>query len=418
MSTASVVITGMGLVCALGDTLDKVTNALQQGQSGICAVRDRALPIQAAALLSPVDYPKRLQSLGLPSALLDRAQTLSYRASGVVQTAIYSALSAWQQAQLDTGSLDNSRVGVIVAGHNLNSSYSYQHYQRYGEQLAAMPPRYGLQFLDTYVLGTLSELLTIHGPGFTVGGASASGNVGIIQGQQLIASGQVDICVVLGALADLSPLELQAWQHMGAMGGQDVAPEQSCRPFDQAHEGFIYGQGCGCLVLESSFHAQQRGTQALATLAGGAITLDGNRLANPSQTGEQRAMAQALTAAGLTPAAIDYINTHGTSSALGDETELAAIKTVFQQQLRQIWLNATKGLTGHCLYAAGVIEAIVTILQMQQGFVHANPWLENPIDKEFRFVGAKAEQANIRAALSNSFGFGGINTALVLTSSL
>ncbi|MEE8058829.1 MAG: beta-ketoacyl synthase N-terminal-like domain-containing protein [Pseudomonadales bacterium] len=411
----SVVITGMGVVCALGDTVDQFAAALKAGHSGIRALDKGDLPIQIGALISDFDFETSINALALSPTLIDRGQVAARRSSLVVQTAVCSALQAWCQADLQNSNIDATRVGLIIAGQNLNSGYSYAHYQRYQADLDYLPASYGLHFLDTNLVGTLSEILQIQGPGFTIGGASASGNVGIIQGRQLIQSGLVDICLVVGALADLSPLELQAWQQMGAMGGLSFSAEQSCRPFDQAHEGFIYGQGCGCLILESANHSQQRHTYSLASIPGTALTLDGNRLANPNPLGEARAMQQALQMAGLTAADINYINTHGSASALGDETEMTAIKSVCKTHISHIWLNATKGLTGHCLYAAGVIEAIATVIQMQQGFVHANKNLDKPIDNEARFVGDVAETTDIQTALSNSFGFGGINSAIVLT---
>ncbi len=411
-----VVITGMGLVCAVGDTLDTFAASLKLGHSGIRSVDHPDLPIQAGALITDFDYKAGINSLKeLPPALLVRAQTADRRAPYGVKLAVYSVLCAWQQAGLSDADLDTSRIGLIIAGQNLSSRDSYDHYQRYQSDPEYLPAIYGLHFLDTYLVGMLSEILQIQGPGFTIGGASATGNVGMIQGSQLVRSGVVDVCVVVGAMADVSPLEIQAWKNMGAVGGKTLTAEQSCRPFDRAHEGFVYGQGCGCVILENKTVARQRGTDKLATLAGTALTLDGYRLADPKPDGEARAMRQALRMADKTVADIAYINTHGTSSALGDDAEIAAIKTVFKDHIDRIWINATKGLTGHCLYAAGVIEAIATVIQMRQGFVHPNKNLHTPIDGEARFVGEMFEKADIPCALSNSFGFGGINSAIVLT---
>jgi malonyl-ACP decarboxylase len=408
----------MGIACTLGDTLEAFTDALRTGR---CAIRSinaahSDLPVRSAALLPDTDWLARLNTLGLPSTMIESAQAAAQRAPRVVQTAVYCALSAWQQAGLhEANGLDTYRSGLIIAGQNLSSRYIHDQRQRLEGEWVWLPASFGLHCLDTDLVGILSEILTLHGPGFTVGGASASGNVGLIQGQQLILSGQVDRCVVVGALADLSPLELQAWKNMGAVTDTPLPANESCRPFDRDHAGFVYGQGCGCLILENRTSLQSRGATSQARLAGAGFALDGNRSANPSVSGEAHAIKQALQEAGISTMDIAYINTHGTGSMLGDVTEIAAIKDVFREQLEGIWLNSSKGLTGHCLYAAGVIEAIATVLQMRHGFVHPNKNLNAPIDVELCFTGDTAKPAEIPAALSNSFGFGGINTAIVLT---
>jgi malonyl-ACP decarboxylase len=222
--------------------------------------------------------------------------------------------------------------------------------------------------------------------------------------------------MVVGSLADLSPMEMQGFVNIGGMGGKAFSdePARACRPFDSAHEGFIYGQGSGCIILESGECARKRKTSILASMPGGAVVLDGNRLSNPNEDGEVRVMEEALRQAGIGYQELDYINAHGTSTPLGDETEIKAIKRVLKERLTQVWVNSTKSMTGHCLYSAGVIEAIASIIQMREGFVHPNLNLEHPIDSECRFSGAVTVPAEIKTAMSNSFGFGGINTSIIL----
>ena len=423
-----ITITGMGIICSLGNTPDKFASALKQGESGITAINPErtGIPLNQAALINDFNFSGALASLNLPSDILTRARKAANRAPIVVQTAVYAALSAWQQAQLDWEQPElNTRTGLIIAGQNLSSRYRYDKFTRHQDDLDFLPASAGLHILDTDLVGTISEILQIHGPGFTIGGASASGNVGIIQGQQMVQSGLVDRCVVVGAMADLSPLEVHAWKNIGALFNESnesneskinsIPAEQSCRPFDQDHAGFVYGQGCGCLILENSASAEQRQAKPLAKLTSSALTLDANKSANPSVEGEIRAMRQALSQANLSPNEIDYLNSHGSSSALGDDTEIQAIEQVFGDHITQLWINATKGLTGHCLYAAGMIEAIATLVQMQHGFVHPNQNLNNPNHDKARFVGNSAQPAAIKHAVSNSFGFGGINSAIVLS---
>ncbi|MCX6048541.1 MAG: beta-ketoacyl synthase N-terminal-like domain-containing protein [Chloroflexi bacterium] len=410
-------ITGMGVVTAAGQGLDAFTLALQTGQSGIKqrpAASD--LPLAFGGLLADFELSAELMKLSdQADGLGQKAQTVARRAPLSVQASVLSAVEAWRRAQLATRTIDSTKISLVVAGQNLNQGYHYAIQQKYQATPEYLPPRYGLHFLDTDQVGVLSALLGIHGEGQTVGGASASGNVGLMHGYRLVQWGLAEICVVVGALQDLSPLEIHAFAALGALGGKTIREaDRACRPFDRQREGFIYGQGSGCLILESEASAKRRGVDPLAELVGCALVLDGNHLIDPNAAGEAQAMRQALQMANLAPADVDYLNAHGTASVLGDVTEITAIKEVFGEAVTQLWLNSTKSLTGHCLTAAGTIEAIATILQMKGGFVHPNLNLEQPIDDACRFVGQQSQSATINIAMSNSFGFGGINSSIVL----
>jgi len=412
-----VAITGLGVVTAAGQGLAAFGAALEAGQTGIAPCPpDSNAPVMYGGLLTAFDLKAGLMTLGEDTAgLYQKALGFARRAPLSVQASVLSAVEAWQQAQLTTRHIDASQVSLVVGGQNLSQGYGYTMQQKYEEAPEYLPPRYGLHFLDTDHVGTLSELLDIHGEGFTVGGASASGNVGLVHGHRLVQWGMAEVCVVVGALFDLSPVESQAFAALGALGGKTIKEAaRACRPFDQQREGFVYGQGSGCLILESETSANARGVRPLAELAGGSLVLDGNRLSDPSPSGEAQAMRKALQMAKLSPSDVAYVNTHGTASILGDMTEIAALKEIFGAELPRVWLNSTKSLTGHCLTAAGAIEAIATILQMNHGFVHPNLNLEQPIDETCRFVGQERQSATIDVALSNSFGFGGINSSIVL----
>lgn len=412
-----VAITGLGVVTAAGQGLDAFAAALQAGQSGIKARPVSVdLPLAFGGFLADFDLTTGLLKLCDPAdQLYQKAQTVARRAPLSLQTSLLSAMEAWLGAKLTTHTVEPTRVSLVVAGQNLNQGYQYTMQQKYQATPEYLPPRYGIHFLDTDQVGSVSELFAIHGEGQTVGGASASGNVGLIHGYRLVQWGLADVCVVVGALQDLSPWEVQAFAALGALGGKTIQEaERACRPFDQQREGFIYGQGSGCLILESEASAQRRGVAPLAELAGYGLVLDGNRLIDPNPAGEAQAMRQALQRANLAPVDVDYVNTHATSSVLGDATEITALKEVFGTALPKPWLNSTKSLTGHCLTAAGTIEAIATIIQMKGGFVHPNLNLEQPLDDTCRFVGRQSQAATTDTALSNSFGFGGINSSIVL----
>jgi malonyl-ACP decarboxylase len=267
--------------------------------------------------------------------------------------------------------------------------------------------------MDTDMCAMCSEEFGIQGPVFTVGGASASGQVAIIQAAQLVRGGEVDVAIALGALADLSFMECQGLRALGAMGSNRFAdePGRACRPFDEDRDGFIYGEGCGALVIERADSAASRGLSPYACLSGWAMTLDANRNPDPSSDGESRAIRNALQRAGVKSADIDYVNPHGTGSRIGDETELAALRAC---GVTKAYLNATKSITGHGLSAAGAVEVVATLLQMKAARLHPTRNLERPIDPSLNWVGSEAVECDVRHALTLSMGFGGVNTALVL----
>jgi malonyl-ACP decarboxylase len=415
-----VVVTGMGITSAIGLNIPDFSRSLWEGRSGIGFLSSlSASPgtVKIGAEIRDFSFAAALgQAPSSAESILQKAGRCAQRSPFTIQASVLAALEAWESAGLSSADIPPHRLGIIIAGTNLNQRGQYEGHQKFQQAPEYLNPRYALHFLDTDHAGVLSEILGIQGEGFSVGGASASGNVGIINGFRLVQPGRVEACLVVGALMDLSLLELQGFYNLGALGGRrfNREPDKACRPFDKDHEGFIYGQACGSLILESLESARRRGVPILAEVLGGSLVLDGNHLSNPGEDGEVRAMTLALDQAKVAPREIDYLNAHGTSSPLGDETEVRAVRRVFDDHLSHLWINATKGLTGHCLCSAGVIECIATIIQMQQGFMHPNANLDNPIDPECRWVGRTAVRAGIEISMSNSFGFGGINSSIIL----
>ena len=403
---SNIEITGIGIITSIGQGVATFKEALLSGET------------QFAYLKQPGrESIKPFIGAELPDI---NARTLFPEYSGLLrsatksgQVAIVAVAEAWQDAQLTSSQVNPERVGLVVGGSNLQQCYQQQTWERYQSRPEFIRPTYGLTFWDTDILGLISQCFQIQGEGYSVGGASASGGVAIIHAARQILMGNSDICIALGALSDLSRYEFQALMNLGAMGSERFAdrPNLACRPFDQDHDGFIYGEGCGAVILERTDRARQRGAQSHGQLKGWGLALDGNRSPEPSQKGEERAINTALAMADLQPENIDYVNTHGTASPLGDKTEVAALKSV---GLNHCLLNSTKSLTGHCLTAAGVVEAIATVLQMKFGFCHPTKNLVNPIDTSLNWVKETSVQAEIKYAISNSFGFGGINTALLI----
>jgi malonyl-ACP decarboxylase len=412
-------VTGMGIVSSLGHDVTAFGKALMAGQSGIRHIDRETRPplaVPIGAEIAGFALPVALANIaGLPTAIAERALQSARRAPFPIQASVIAALEAWMQAGLHERQCPPERIGLVIAGHNTTSAYQYAALADFQAQPDYLSPRYALHALDSDHLGVLGRILDIQGEGFVTGAASASGNIAIIQGMRLIEAGVVDCCLVVGVAAELSPMDIQGFHHIGAMGGKRFRdlPAQACRPFDTDHEGFIYGQAAAAILLEAP-HRNPAGTPALAGLLGGAINLHASAGSEPNQAGEVRAMREALAQSGLDPAAIAYLNTHGSSSPLGDTVEIAAIAETFGDHFPSLWLNATKGLTGHCLHAAGVVELIASIVQMQGGFLHPNLNLHRPIRADARLCGAEAVSVRIEHAMSNSFGFGGINTSIVL----
>jgi malonyl-ACP decarboxylase len=328
---SSLVITGVGIITAIGQGKANFIEALLSGRTAFGYLKrpgregssDGAQKFIGAEIVNPT-----LTTLQPEHNRLLRNASLS------TQFALLAALEAWQDAQLHTADLDLERVGLVIGGSNLQQREQAQVWQHHAATPQFVSPSYGLTLWDTDLMGVLSQALQIQGEGYSIGSASASGAMAIIHAARQIQSGQMDVSVAVGALFDLSSWECYGLRNLGAMGStrfQDQ-PQAACRPFDRASDGFIYGEGSGVLILESAEHAQRRGAQVYGRLLGWGSALDGNRQANPNQAGEIRAMVAALQMAGLHAAQINYVNTHGTSSPLGDKTEVAALKAAGMQQ--------------------------------------------------------------------------------------
>lgn len=395
------VITGMGVISAIGQGKGDFTNALLSGKSAFDMMRRPGRQRQSAYLgaeIGDVVFPAQLERRVL------RASSLS------AQLALVALHEAWDEARLHE--IDPHRIGLVIGGSNTQQRELLQLQNAHQDRPEFLRPTYGLSFMDTDLCGFCTAQFGIRGLAFTVGGASASGQLAIIQAAQSVVSGQVDVCVALGALTDLSYWECQGFRALGAMGSDRYAdqPELACRPFDREHDGFIFGESCGALVIETRQSSERRSVDRYASLCGWGVAMDANRNPDPSLDGEVRAINDALRAAGQQPSEIDYVNPHGTGSPLGDETELRALRRC---GLAGVHVNATKSLIGHGLSAAGSVEVIATLLQMKEGRLHPSRNLSDPVDPDFNWITETAVDYEITNALTLSMGFGGMNTALI-----
>jgi 3-oxoacyl-(acyl-carrier-protein) synthase len=313
--------------------------------------------------------------------------------------------------------MDPGRLGHVLGGHNLTISYLLENARTFEEEPEFIEPLLGLQAWDTDVLSVTSEVLGVRGPSFLVGGACASSNVAVMTALDLLRSGRADAVLVSGAPMDLSSLLLQACVLIEAVSFRSFndQPERASRPFDARREGFIPSHGAGALVLETEAHAEQRGARAWATVLGASCASAASRHAKPNFESQLAAISGALADAAIRPTDVDYVNAHATSTPLGDAVEVAALKQALGRRAWEIPINSTKSMIGHALTAASAIELIATVLQMTHGRVHPTINQEEP-DPELGldFVPNVGRPHGIRIALSNAFGFGGLNSSVVV----
>lgn len=412
MGDRPVVVTGMGVLSSIGENITEFDEALFYQKSGLVKINNKFSPV--IGLMKEFDFTKASILEEVPKELKDKTVRIVRRMPLAMQTTVIAVLQAWSQAGLSK--VDGEKISIITAGSNLSQGYVFENFNKYRVAPEYISPLYAMQHFDTNFNGVISEILNIHGEGMSIGGASASGNVCLIQGLRMIKYGVADVCICVAPMYDFSPVELSAFANLEVFGDYsnfgDVT--EACCPFDQKHKGFIPGQASACIILEAKEHAEKRGQKAFTEFVNGAIVLDGNRLANANEDGELRAMQRALRFSGLELSKIDYVNAHGTSTPNGDEIEANAIARLLGEHRERVWINATKSLTGHCMYSAGIVEAIACVCQMQGNYIHGTRNLENPITDQLKFAKETIQGQSIRGAISNSFGFGGINSSIVL----
>ncbi|MEU5718139.1 beta-ketoacyl synthase N-terminal-like domain-containing protein [Streptomyces sp. NPDC020403] len=402
-----VVVTGLGVTTAVGQGKDDFVAALLEGR---CAFRVMGRPGRQVPAGFAGDTAAFLGAeMGEP-ALPGNITARTVRTASLSAKAALATLSeAWHEAGLDEA--DPSRIGLVIGGSNVQQRELTLQHARYADRPEFLRPTYGLGFMDSDLCGFCTEQFPIRGFAHTLGGASASGLLAVLQAVRAVQSGQADVCIALGALMDVSYWECLAFRAMGAMGSHRWAdePASACRPFDRDHDGFIFGEACAAVVVERA--DARRHPTPYARFRGGATAMDGTRNPHPSVEGEVSVVEAALREAGLSASAVDYVNPHGTGSPTGDAVELEALARCGLTHAR---INATKSITGHGLAAAGAVEVVATLLQMREQKLHPTRNLDDPLDDAFPWVREKAEDYAFRTAVSLSMGFGGISAAICL----
>ncbi len=406
-SVERVVITGMGVICPLGQSVDQFWEHLCRGVSG--AVRQEfpeGERVQARTVMPVRDFQ--------PEDYMERKQVR--RMDRCAQFAVAAALQAVRDAELRLEREDPYGVAVLVGsafGGILTSEQEHSAFAIRGRVSPFAIP----MFIPNMPAAQVGMQLGLHGPTMLVASACAASNDAIGQAANLIRLGRAEVALAGGAEAAITPFVLAGFESTGALSRRDGPPEQASRPFDRDRDGFVMGEGAGMLVLESEAHARRRGARILGEVLGYGATADAYHLTAPHESGEGlvRAICQALHEAGLAPDQVDYVNAHGTGTPANDRVETLALKRVFGTRAYQIPASSTKSMIGHLCGAAGAVEAIATLLCLRHGFVHPTINLEHPDpDCDLDYVPNVGRPHQARVALSNSMGFGGHNASLAL----
>ncbi len=403
----SVVVTGLGVITPLGNSVPEFWEGLVAGRNGIDTIT-RFDP-------SKLDTRMAGQVKGFEVTRIMDAKE-ARRADQFTQFALAAAHEAMRDAGLDENMPDPERAGAIIGtGIGGIQTLENQHRVMLEKGPGRVSPFFIPMMIANMASGHISIRWNLKGPNYTTVSACASGAHAIGEAFNTIRLGGADVMVCGGAEATLTELCFAGFCSMKAMSTRNDAPERASRPFDLERDGFVMGEGAGVVVLEDEEHARRRGARIHGRVAGYGLTADAYHMTAPAPGGEgaARAMAAALADARIRVEEVGYINAHGTSTPLNDKMETAAVKTVFGDHARSLALGSTKSMTGHLLGAAGGIEFIATVLALREGILPPTINYEHPDPEcDLDCVPNEARRVTLQAALSNSLGFGGHNVTL------
>ena len=403
VSTRRVVITGMGAISPLGIGAEALWQGLREGRSGIGPLRhpdgERLKLKIAAQVPASFDPATGIDERTLP--LLDRTS----------EFALHAAREAIAQSGIDFGQPALGLRTAVVVGTGVGGETTQDEQSRrlYAENAQRTHPLTIVRLMTNASASQISIAYGLRGPAFAVASACASANHAIIQAAQMIRYGMADAAVTGGTEACLTYGAMRAWEAMR------VLADDTCRPFSANRRGLVLGEGAAIFVLETLEHAQARGATILAELAGSGMTADATDIVMPSAEGSSAAMSQALADAGLAPQDVDYINAHGTGTQANDATETKAIRLAFGAHADRLAVSSTKSMHGHALGASGALELVAVIGALRDGVVPPTANLDKADPAcDLDYVPNTAREMPVRAALSNSFAFGGLNAVLAL----
>ena len=412
MELKRVVVTGLGAITPIGNTIDEYWNSLINGVSG-------------AAMITLFDASKFKTKFGCEVKGFDPTDFLEKKEARKIDRFTQIALVASDQAVKDAGiekeNVNTDRVGVVFASGIGGISTFQEEVINFAKGDGT--PRFNPFFIPKMILdiaaGQISMRHGFRGPNFAVVSACASSTNAMMESFNLLRLGLADVILTGGAESVIIEAGVGGFNAMKALSERNDDPKTASRPYDKDRDGFVIGEGAGLIVLEELEHAKARGARIYCELIGCGATADAHHITapHPEGLGAKNVMSAALSDARMKPGDIDYINTHGTSTPLGDVAEVKAIVDVFGEHAYKLNISSTKSMTGHCLGAAGVIEAIACIKSVVHDIVPPtiNHFTDDPeLDPRLNFTFQKAQHRTVRAALSNTFGFGGHNACVIV----
>lgn len=413
MELKRVVVTGLGAITPLGNNVAETWAALCEGKSGcgpITLFDASKFKTQFACEVKGFD----------PLVYFDKKEVR--KVDRYTQLAFAAVDEAVQDCGLDLETEDKNRIGVIYSA-GIGGIKTFQ--EEAGSYNAEIGPKYNPFFIPKMIAdiaaGQISIKYGFHGPNYGTVSACASSTHGMIDAFNLLRLGKANVIIAGGAEAAICEAGIGGFNAMKALSTRNDDPTRASRPFSASRDGFVMGEGSGCLVLEELEHAKARGAKIYAEVVGGGMSADAYHLTatHPEGLGAKLVMNAALDDAGLNPEDIDYINVHGTSTPVGDLSEAKAIKEVFGDWAYKLNISSTKSMTGHLLGAAGAVEALVCVKAVQDDIVpptinHDEEDRDESIDYDLNFTFNKAQKRTVRAALSNTFGFGGHNGSIIV----
>jgi 3-oxoacyl-[acyl-carrier-protein] synthase II len=406
-----VVVTGMGALTPLGNSVTEYWNNLRNGVSGCDFIT------QFDASKFKTRFACEIKNFD-PVNFLDRKE--ARKLDRFTQTAVVASDQAVKDAGIDKETMNPDRIGVVFAsgiGGLITFQEEVMNFAK-GDGTPRFNPFFIPKMISDIAAGHISMRHGFRGPNFSVTSACASSTNAMMEALNLIRLGKSDIIITGGAENVISEAGIGGFNAMKALSERNDDPKTASRPYDKDRDGFVMGEGAGVLVFESLDHALARGAKIYCEVAGAGATADAHHITapHPEGLGARNVMLQALDDADMVPGDIDYINTHGTSTPLGDIAEVKAIQAVFGEEAYKLNISSTKSMTGHCLGAAGVIEAIACIMSVQHDIVPPtiNHVTDDPdLDARLNFTFGEAQKREVRAALSNTFGFGGHNACVI-----
>ena len=414
MELKRVVVTGLGAVTPVGNTPEETWNNLVAGKSGAAPITlfdCSKFKTQFACEVKGLDF----------NAYIDRKE--ARKLDRYTQLAMISAIQGIKDSGLDLEKEDKNRIGVVY-GVGIGGIKTFEdevvYYGLHNEDGPKFSPFFIPKMIADIASGHISIHFGFHGPNYTTTSACASSSNALADAFNLIRLGKANVMVSGGAEAALCACGVGGFNAMKALSTRNDDPEHASRPFSASRDGFVMGEGAGCLILEELEHAKARGAKIYAEMIGEGESADAYHItaSHPEGLGAKLVMLNALEDAGLKPEDVDYINVHGTSTHVGDISEAKAIKEVFGEHAYKLNISSTKSMTGHLLGAAGAVEAMVCVLSVKNDIVpptinHQEDDKDEEIDYNMNFTFNEAQKRTVRVALSNTFGFGGHNCCVV-----